>query len=98
MTIDDIRLSNQQHGQYFFSPSTLRFFASRIGQEVYEGLGGVYFTTSEQFRPSSGPAGPRRYTVRQFAPETGKIRTVGEHQQYASSGAARRAAARLAAG
>lgn len=93
MTIDDIRLSNAQHGQFFFSPSTMRFFKSRVGREVYEGPGGVYFATSEQ-----GPSGIRRYTVRQFIPETGWVKTAGEHQQYGSSGAARQAALKLAKG
>jgi hypothetical protein len=96
VTIDDIKLSNQQHGYHFFSADTLRFFSSRIGQDAYEGPGGVYFTTSEQFRPSGGAPFRRRYTVRRFDPATGRVKTVGDHQQYASSSAARMAAARCA--
>ncbi len=98
MTIDEIKLSNQQHGYYFFEPAALRFFSSRIGRSVYKGPGGVYFTTSEQFVPSSGKPEPRRYTVRQFYPETGNVESAGGFQAYSSSGAARMAALRLAKG
>lgn len=92
MDIYDIELSNRQHGQHFFDADSKRFFRSRIGQDVYEGPGGIFFTTSEQFDHKS----PRLYTVRQFNPETGACKTVGEFQQYASSSGARRAAERMA--
>jgi hypothetical protein len=97
MTIYDVELSNRQHGKHFFEPSTKRFFRSRIGTEVYEGPGGVYFTTSEQFVGSDRIPHKRQYTVRKFNPATGDIDTVGEFQAYGSSASARRAAARLAA-
>ena len=96
MNIYDIELSNRQHGQHFFDADTKRFFSSRIGQEVYEGPGGIYFTTSERFYPSEGAPSARGYTVRKFDPATGKVDTMGEFQAYASSGGARMAAARLA--
>jgi len=98
MTIYDIKLSNKQHGQFFFEPATLRFFRSRIGQEVYEGIGGVYFTTSEQFVPSSGTPAKRLYTVRKFDPATGDVDTLGEFQQYASASGARMAAIKASLG
>lgn len=103
MTIDEIKTSNRQHGYHFFEPAALRFFASRIGQETYEGPGGVYFTTSEQFQPSEGPAHKRRYSVRKFDPLTSKIHTPGGitgkgFMQYGTSGAARTAAERMAKG
>ena len=92
MTIYDIELSNTQRGQHFFEAGAKRFFRSRIGQEVYEGPGGIFFTTSEQFRPSIGPAHARKYTVRRFNPETGSVDTHGEFQAYNTAASARRAA------
>ena len=32
----------REHRGHWFSPSTKRFFRSRIGSTVYQGLGGVY--------------------------------------------------------
>jgi len=98
MTIYDIRLANAQAGFYFFEDGALRFFTSRISNDVQEGPGGIYFTTSEQFRPLGGTPHKRKYTVRQFDPATGKVHDVGGFQQYRDEGSARRAAIRAAKG
>jgi hypothetical protein len=50
----------------------MRFFASRVGDTVYQGKGGIYFITSEKFSSES----PRLYTVRSFNPETGGVNNV----------------------
>lgn len=97
MDIDDIKMANKAAGQFFFEPSTLRFFRSRIGKTVYEGPGGIYFVTSEQFVPSSGRPAPRLYTVRRFNPETKSVDTVGEFNQMSKS-SANTAARKLADG
>ena len=98
-TLQDIKVANHKAGRYWFSPATLRFFESRVGKRVHEGPGGIYFVSSEQYRrPLSGGCDPRRYTVRQFNPDTGDIDTVGEFQQWADSHGAHREAKRLAAG
>jgi len=89
MTIDDIRRANAHAGKFFFSPGALRFFASRIGRTVYEGSGGVYFLTSEQFIASSGWRDARRYTVRQFHPATGDVDTTGQFNVHTQAQAAR---------
>ena len=73
--IDDIRMADHAAGRFFFEPSSMRFFRSRICPTVYQGQGGIYFVTSEQFVGSQGPA-PRKYTVRQFIPSPVDIRTV----------------------
>ena len=73
-TIAEIKQINKDKGQCFFEASTMRFFKSRILPHVYSGPGGVYFVTSEQFDEKS----PRLYTVRQFMPHTGDIKTCGE--------------------
>lgn len=48
MTIQEIKRANRKAGQYFFSPDTMRFFASRVSSSVFEGAGGIYFITSEK--------------------------------------------------
>lgn len=73
-TISDIKRMNKESGQDYFQPNTVRLFGSRALPDVYQGPGGVYFVTSEQFDEKS----PRLYTVRRFYPESGKIDTVGE--------------------
>lgn len=88
-----VKLANRQAGFHFFEKATLRFFASRIGRELY---GGKYFITSEQFIPSSGLAEPRKYTVRCIHPE-GDITTIGAFQQYGSATTARNQIKRLLA-
>ena len=92
-TMDDIKIINKQTGHYFFSPDTMRFFRSRVGDTVYQGAGGVFFVTSEQF-VSYYPeyyAAPRKYTVRQFFPDTGNIETVTGFNELSYSRAVRRA-------
>lgn len=77
MTIEEIKQANSRAGFHFFDTSTLRFFRSRVGEKCYEGPGGIYFVTSEQWVHFDGSKEPRRYTVRRFHLD-GKIDTVGE--------------------
>ena len=96
-SIAAIRAANAALGHYFFDADTLRFFGSRISEDVY---GGRYFVTSERDRPVSSrfPAawnGERRYTVREAAPD-GSISTVGTFGGYRTLAAAKRAAQALA--
>lgn len=71
-------------GRHFFDPSSCRFFRSRMPHYGFEGPGGCYFVTSEQFVSSDGIPARRRYTVRQLivAPwgsgGRNDIRTIGE--------------------
>lgn len=96
-TIEDIKAANERAGFFFFEPATLRFFRSRVHSDVYQGPGGVYFVTSEQFRASNGYTAPRLFTVRRFDPETGSADTEGEFQAYGTRGKAHRAAQGCAA-
>lgn len=98
MTIDEIMRANAQAGQFFFSPDTLRFFASRVSQRTYVAPDGTtYFVTSERFRSVAHGDGPRKYTVR--ATTDGKrIDTVGAFQEYRTSSAAHARARYLATG
>lgn len=77
--IDDIKMLNKSAGLHFFDPETMRFFDSRTGRTVYQGPGGVYFITSERFHGSNGYSEPRRYTVREFDPKTGKVETYSKN-------------------
>ncbi len=78
MIITEIKSRNRDAGFYFFEKAALRFFDSHIESRVYNGVGGVYFITSEQFHGSNDCVAPRKWTVRKFTPETGDIDTVGE--------------------
>ena len=86
-----IKDCNQRAGQFFFSPDTMRFFNSRVLDRVYQGNKGVYFVTSEKFRNE-----PRCYTVRRFFEKSGKVDTVGEHQEFSSAARAATQAKKLA--
>lgn len=90
-TMYDIQLENKQRGLFWFEPDTLRFFSSRVSQEVYQGPGGIYFVTSEQNKGFGGTY-PRLYSVRCFSPDTKQIYTVGEFQAYKSRSGAHSAA------
>jgi len=85
--IADIKCANRVYGRYFFEPDTMRFFGSRVLDEVY---GGRYYVTSEK-----PPYGPRAYTVRRAGSE-GEITTIGKVCQYATAAQAK-GAARIAA-
>jgi hypothetical protein len=74
-------------GRHFFDRSTMRFFNSRMPRTGYKGPGGIYFVTSEQFVPSSGPAHPRKFTVRQLV-GPGDIKTVGDFNSMTRAEAA----------
>lgn len=75
ITILDIQ---RQHKGHFFSPGTMKYFKSRILETVFQGPGGIFFVTSE--RAPFGDA-LRKYTVRQFHPDTGTIDTFGDFNQ-----------------
>ena len=73
-SISELKAKNRERGSHFFSPSTMRFFHSRIESRLY---GGRFFITSEQREYTT----PRRFTVREALP-SGDIRTVGEFHAY----------------
>ena len=73
-TLAAIRQADRDADRHWFDRDTLRFFRSRILRTVYQGPGGVYFVSSEQFDDASG----RYYTVRRFDPTDGSVETFGE--------------------
>ena len=72
-SMEDLIEANKSAGNYWFSPSTMAWFGSRIESGL---IGGRYFVTSEQ-----GPDEPRRYSVRE-AQSDATIETVGEFYAY----------------
>lgn len=92
-TMQEIKACNKARGHHWFEPGTMRFFASRVGNDVYQGPGGIYFISSERFMDD-----PRRYSVRRFNPKDCSVDTEFEFQQFPSRGSAVRAAKRLARG
>lgn len=85
--INDVKLAAKYgESRFWFSPETMRFFASRVGHKAWtDGEGGAYFVTSER----AWGEGPRLYSVRYRTPE-GRISTVGTFQGFASGGRSRR--------
>ncbi len=106
-TLQEIKDNCATFGSHWFSPDTMRFFASRVSDNVHTGPGGVFFVSSEQFRASGLYDGPRRYSVRQFKPENAHPDAQGSlidegpgcvFQQFKSSHGAHNKASSLAAG
>jgi hypothetical protein len=93
--INDIKRANESAGQEFFSPGAMKFFASRVCPTVHQGPGGIYFVTSEQYKGSVTL--PRKYTVRKFDPDTGRVSSASALQAYSDRKAAQNAAGQLAA-
>ena len=73
MDINDVIRIARAHGSHWFDAAALRFFRGRVLPTVYEGPGGIFFVSSEQYSDQT----PRRYTVRKFKPEDGDVDTVG---------------------
>jgi hypothetical protein len=90
-SIEELKRANADAGYYFFSPDTMRFFDSRVGENVYRGADGWYFVTSEKFDYKT----PRYYTVRKMLPG-GDVVSASEFQQYRSAPGAKAAAERWA--
>lgn len=81
-TTDGIRRANEAAGWAWFSEENVRLFNAEIDPEVYEGVGGVFFASSEKPPPEVKPGAPRRWTVRRFDPETGEILVHGSFYAY----------------
>jgi hypothetical protein len=96
---------NAESGQHWFSPDTMRFFRSRVGDTVYAHPEGWLFVSSERFETHYPRyhTEPRRYTVRIMLPNghvetlnaSGQIDSDG-FQLFASSSGAHAAARRIA--
>lgn len=93
-TIGDIATRNTVAGYCWFTPDTLKFFGSRVSEQIYPASDGrAYFVTSERdnYGRYGAWGGVRRYSVR-VANVDGSIDTVGEFGEYSTGRAAHRAA------
>lgn len=78
-------------GRHWFDADTLRFFRSRLPQQVYrDGTYAqpgrfAYFVTSEKYANRfSGTNLPRKWSVRRYDYDERDISTIGEFQEYSS--------------
>lgn len=88
-TIAEIKRKNAETGRYFFSPSTMRFFNSRVSDRIH---GGCLFVTSEKREDTD----PRRYAIR-VAHASGDVESVTDVLYFARKMDAENAASRIAA-
>lgn len=86
-SMDEIRRVNATLGHNWFSPDSMKWWNTRVGENLYAGH---IFVTSD----APGHDG-RAYTVRAVHAD-GSIGTVGDFMAYATRGAAHRAAATIA--
>jgi len=75
LTMSDVKRKNKEAGLFWFSPTSMRFFKSRVESEL---IGGKFFVSSEQFDEDA----PRLYSVREYHPKTHGIDTVGKFQAF----------------
>jgi hypothetical protein len=99
--LDYLRTVADSRPAYGFSPSTLRFFRSRIGSGFQPSNGQIaVFVSSEQSPRFGGGLNPRAYATRIGSLTSGRVDTLGETCQYLTRaqamGAAKRAAELLA--
>lgn len=104
-TMYALKRTAEHLGNHFFDPDTLRFFSSRVSEQLYRvDSSRGYFVTSEQ----NVGYGPRLYSVRAYeirAPHTPRpareldeileTHTVGEFQGYWTAREAHQRAAEL---
>lgn len=91
LSVTQIKRHNEDIGHHFFSPDTLRFFKSKVYEDLHLGR---YFITSEMNKYATD--GKREYTIR-VAKGDGSIDTVGEFGQYPSLKSARTALGKIEA-
>lgn len=88
-----IKAANRAAGHHWFTPDTMRFFRSRVGETTYQTPTGALFVSSERRSDSD----PRLYSVREFDAASGAVGTWEDTFQAYGSARAAHAAARAAA-
>lgn len=74
-----IRRLNEEAGQFWFSPKTLKFFKSKIPDEAVKKGDSAYFISRE-----TNPSGETAFTIRKANLKSGDIDTEGEFFKYKS--------------
>jgi hypothetical protein len=80
LTIKDIKELNRKHGQHWFSPSTMRYFNSRVPLDNTRLINNEFFITSERFSYDH----PREYSIRRWSGREKNIDTIGEFGAFKS--------------
>ena len=81
VSMDAIIQANNNIGQKFFHPDTMRWFGSKIESQPITDGNLSYFITSEQDPEAKAWYGERRYTIR-FAEPDGRVDTWGDFGAY----------------
>lgn len=93
ISTNQIKERNKASGNYFFSPSTMAFFKSRVDPTTYVKDGKAYFITSEKFEDTRGNSEARKYTIREADVNTGIIKPeddLTKFQKYNSKAQAKK--------
>lgn len=88
-TLSDIRKANKDAAFDFFAPDDLYYWGTRFpeGEKIY---GGRFFITSDLV-DIGDKDGPRRYTVREADPESGRVHSYGDATKHTELSYARAA-------
>lgn len=89
--MSELKAFAKDHGNHFFDKDVLKFFSSRVSEELY---GGRFFVTSEKNFDGT----ERRYSVRvmQLHEDSVTHDSIGGFQRFASHSGAHAAAKRYA--
>lgn len=82
-SVEEIKTVSLLSGHHWFSPSTMRFFGSKVYGDLVHGC---YFISSEDNYDKTG----RQFTLREALPDA-TINTVGEFGGFATLAQARKA-------
>ena len=91
-SVDEIRRANARIDNYWFDPTTLRFFNSRISDVLYAGR--IFISSERHVYEPAGISEPRLYTIR-VASDRGEVFSLSEFQEFASSAQAKAAILRM---
>ena len=93
ITMGRIKELARQWGSYYFSKDTMRFFGTKLSNDIHTGPGGIFFVQSDRV-----PEARRRYKVRYVNIADEDIEIVGRFEGYTASSEAHDVAERLSLG
>ena len=84
--MSNVKAAANAAGSHWFDPGAMRFFRTRLPLNgLADSKGRVWFVTSEAPRN-----GPRKFSVRVFIPQSGRVLTHGEFRSYSTRSIATR--------
>lgn len=75
LTMRDVKRHNKAIGYHFFDKETLEFWGSKIETELFNNH--TFITSEDNFDRTK-----RLYTIRHYDKTNGKVKTIGEFQQF----------------